>query len=217
MNVNVPKVADPGVRDALVEAAARLLSSEGPSALSARRLAGEIGTSTMAVYTHFSGMDDLRRAVRREGFSRLAGHLDAVRRTADPVADVAALGWAYCFNALANPHLYRAVFLEAPADPDDAALGTATFSRLVAAIGRCIESGRFAPADPGSLAVQLWTGTHGMIVAAMAGLFSPDEVREHLSGMARHLFVGFGDSAESSARSIERARRRMERLIPAVA
>ena len=42
-----------------------------------RRIAGEVGTSTMAVYTYFAGMEELRREVAREGFRRLAAYLDA--------------------------------------------------------------------------------------------------------------------------------------------
>ena len=55
------------VRRRLVEVAADLLGEEGPAALSARRLAREAGTSTMAVYTHFGGMPALVRAVVAEG------------------------------------------------------------------------------------------------------------------------------------------------------
>jgi len=33
--------------------------------VSARRLARELGTSTMVVYTHFGGMDELSRQVMR--------------------------------------------------------------------------------------------------------------------------------------------------------
>ena len=56
----------------LVEAAARVLAEEGPSAVSARRLANEVGASTMVVYTHFGGMDHVLGHVRREGFRRFA-------------------------------------------------------------------------------------------------------------------------------------------------
>src|SRR3954451_12412733 len=90
---------------ALIDAAARLIASEGPSALTLRRVAAEVGTSTMAVYTAFGGMPELRRAVRYEGFARLARELDAVGTTRDPVADLWMLGRAYHENAIANPDL----------------------------------------------------------------------------------------------------------------
>ena len=76
-----PRSADPAIRTALLDAAARILAADGPSALSTRRLATEVGASTMAVYTHFGSMDQVRQAVRQDGFARLAAELDAVDRT----------------------------------------------------------------------------------------------------------------------------------------
>ncbi|HET6795126.1 MAG TPA: helix-turn-helix domain-containing protein, partial [Acidimicrobiales bacterium] len=85
-------------RTALIEAAARLVAEEGPSALSTRRLAAEVGTSTMAVYTWFGGMPQLLRALLREGFRRFGDRLRSVEPTDDPVADLGRLGIAYRDN-----------------------------------------------------------------------------------------------------------------------
>jgi AcrR family transcriptional regulator len=98
------------MRVRLLEVAARLLAEEGPGALSARRVAAEVGASTMAVYTHFGGMRELVRGVAREGFARLAAHLAQVPRSDDPVADIARQGMAYRATALENPHLYAVMF-----------------------------------------------------------------------------------------------------------
>ncbi len=205
-----PKVADPEVREALIDAAARLLVSEGPAALTTRRLAAEVGASTMAVYTHFGGMDGLRRDLRKEGFARLTDYFESVPVSRDPVADLSALGWAYCFNAVANPQLYRAVFLEAPIDEEDEAIGRAAVERPIATVARCIEAGRFRPADPESLGIQLWAASHGMITGVLARLLTLEEVIEHFSAMGVNLYVGFGDDRKRAERSVKLARRRME-------
>lgn len=204
-----PRVADQEVREELLKTAARLLAREGSEALTTRRLAAEIGTSTMAVYTHFGGMDGLRRAVREEGFARLTDYFDTVSTSADPVADLSSLGWAYCFNAVANPQLYRAVFLEPSVDEADVAIGRGAVQRPIDAVSRCIEAGRFDPADPESLAIQLWVAGHGMITGLLAHLLSLDEVIEQFSAMGRNLFVGFGDMPDHAERSIEIAQQRM--------
>jgi AcrR family transcriptional regulator len=209
-----PRIADQQVRESLLEAAAELLARDGPSALTTRRLATEVGTSTMAVYTHFGGMDGVHRAVRSEGFARLTEHFDTVRATADPVADLSALGWAYCFNAVANPQLYRAVFLEAPTDDEDLAVGRAAVQYPIDTVARCVDAGRFDRGDPGSMAVQLWAAGHGMVTGLLAQLLTLDEVIEHFSAVGRSLFVGFGDDPERAARSIERAQRRMRDRAP---
>lgn len=209
-----PRVADQEVRDGLLETAANLLAREGPSALTTRRLAAEVGTSTMAVYTHFGGMDGLHRAVRREGFTRLTNHFDSVQATRDPVADLSALGWAYCFNAVANPRLYRAVFLDSPIDEEDRAIGRVAVQRPISTVARCIEAGRFGPDDPESLAIQLWAAGHGVITGLLAHLLTLDEVIENFSAMGCNLFVGFGDSPDRAKRSIKCAERRMRDRAP---
>src|SRR3954468_19161786 len=94
-NPSSTEPARPQLRDALIAAAARLVATEGPSALTLRRVAEEVGTSTMAIYTHFGGMPELRRAVRREGYASLAAAGAGVEETDDPVYDVAMLGRVY--------------------------------------------------------------------------------------------------------------------------
>jgi AcrR family transcriptional regulator len=206
-----PRAADERVRLALIETAARLLAEEGPTALTTRRIATEVGTSTMAVYTHFEDMDDLRRAVRLEGFRRLARHVGAVTRTADPVADLAAQGWAYCFSAIENEHMFRAMFVDRLAHPLDAALGIETFGVLVDSVQRCIDERRLHSGDALARALQIWMMTNGVLVAHLAGFITIDDVIGNVREMAWSLLKSFGDDPEAARRSLERARRRMER------
>jgi AcrR family transcriptional regulator len=208
----VPKVADPAVRIALIEHAARITAEEGRQALTLRRLANEVGASTMAIYTHFGGMDDLRRAVRREGFDRLREHLD-VGVSADPVADLLAQGAAYFLNALTNRNLYRAMFMDQPLDDDDVddegvPIGLDTFEMLVDVVTRCIEAGRFDPAEPVSLANQVWAMSHGVVTLFLAGLLSDEVAVDCLTAGARNLFLAFGDSPAALDRSRLQAERR---------
>src|SRR5687767_2427375 len=98
------------VRARLIAAAAKILAEGGPESVSVRRVAAEIGTSTMAVYTHFGGKPELLRAVCIEGFRHLAERLAEVEATDDAIADIAALGRAYRRSALEDPHLFAAMF-----------------------------------------------------------------------------------------------------------
>ena len=197
-----PKAADPAVRVALLEAAARVIAEEGPSRLTLRRLANEVGTSTMAVYTHFEGMDSLRRAVAAEGFERLAGHLDALAPTDDPVTFVACQGGAYFRNALANPHLYRFMFLERPSDDPD--IGHETFERLVDGVRAAVDAARFE-GDPHALATQLWAMAHGIVTLHFSGLLELGEALECFASMGENLFTAFGDDRGKARASITHA------------
>ena len=196
--------ANNGMRPALIDAAARLIATEGAAGLTLRRVAEEVGTSTMAIYTHFGGMPELRRAVRREGFARLAEHLAEVRETDDAVADLALLGRAYYDNALSNPHLYRVMFMEQPLDEADAAARTETFEVLVAAMQRCIEDGRFSPADAADLATQFWALGHGVVSLQLARMLSPEEALRSLAGAIVNLFIAFGDEPQRAQRALAR-------------
>jgi AcrR family transcriptional regulator len=200
-----PRAADPGVRMALLETAARILATEGPGKLTLRRLANEVGTSTMAVYTHFGGMTELRRAIRREGFARLGARQAAVATTGDPVADVWALGMAYHANAIENPNLYQAMFMDGPVDATDAGVGLGTFDQLVTAVQRCIDAGRFEPADPVGLATQLWAIVHGLVTLELAGLLPSARALPCLAAGARNLMTAFGDDPRAVGASIARA------------
>ncbi len=205
-----PKTADPAVRVALIEHAARLIAEEGREALTLRRLAAEVGTSTMAVYTHFGGMDDLRRAVRSEGFARLAQHLGAVEATDDPVADLVVLGSAYHLNGTTNPNLYRVMFMERALDADDADMGIGTFETLVDAVRRCIAARRFHDADPVVLANQLWATSHGVVALQLARMLSDEDADECLRATALNLLTAFGDDPAKLRASYRRARPRLQ-------
>jgi len=191
------------VQPALIEAAARLIATEGEAGLTLRRVADEVGTSTMAIYTHFGGMPELRRAVRREGFARLAQHLAQVGESDDPVADLAMLGRAYYENAMTNRHLYRAMFMEQPLD-GDASARTETFDVLVGGMQRCIASGRFASADPSALARQFWALGHGVVSLQLAQLLSAEEAFSSLGVATLNLFRAFGDDDAAARRSLRR-------------
>ncbi|MFH5210466.1 TetR/AcrR family transcriptional regulator [Antrihabitans spumae] len=169
--------ADPEMRSRLLEAAAKLLAVEGPSALTTRRTAAEAGATTMAVYTHFGSIGDLVDAVVDEGFARLSDLFDDVERTDNPVADLAGLSRAYVTNALANPHLYAVMFGSAslggyrPNTPDELSAGKYTFDEIIEATGRAIAAGQIVADDATNVAAQLWSTLHGVLMLHTAGYF----------------------------------------------
>jgi AcrR family transcriptional regulator len=196
------------MQPALIEAAARLIATEGPAGLTLRRVADEVGTSTMAIYTHFGGMPELRRAVRMEWFARLAEHLAGMSESEDPVADLAFMGAAYAENATRNPQLYRATFMDVPLDEADARAYREIFGVLTGAIERCIAEGRFAPADAAQLAFQFWAIGHGAVTRELAGLLSPEEALSSGADGVLSLLIGWGDDPDAARRSLLEAGRR---------
>ena len=207
-----PRAADSPTRAGLIDVAARLLAEEGPQAITVRRLAGEVGTSTMVVYTQFGGMEEVHRAVRMEGYIRLARRMAEIPAMRDPVAELSAVGYAYCWNAFENPNLYRAMFMEGPFEAEEIEVCAGTFQRLVDAVERCIAAGRFHPGDSWRLATRFWTMAHGVISVVLAGLVGLEDGTGDLTAMAAHLCAGFGDDPHAAERSVQRGRRAMDRL-----
>ncbi|MBG0562136.1 TetR/AcrR family transcriptional regulator [Actinoplanes aureus] len=197
-------------RAELVEAGARVLAEEGPGALSVRSLARAAGTSTMAVYTHFGGMPAVVRAIIQEGFARLAAELATVPATEDPVADCVAIGLAYRRAAHREPHLYKVMFGATGFEltPEDRDVGLYTLRVARDLIPRCIEAGRFRPADPWVLTRQSWCLVHGAVSLELAGFYA--EVPEADAEFGRYLegfAIGAGDHPERAAESVARALR----------
>lgn len=210
MSTVSPRRADPQIPAALVEAAAHILAEDGAAALSTRRLAAAVGTSTMAVYTHFGGMDDLVRAMVHEGFARLNKRMTAVGTSADPVADVVALGLAYRRNATENAHMYAVMFGSSglggfALTNEDRQHGRYTLEILVEAVTRCMSSGRFRPDDAQVVAHQMWLAVHGLATLEMGGYlidpYGPDVCFEAL---VRGLMVAAGDEPAAADASIRR-------------
>jgi AcrR family transcriptional regulator len=209
-----PRRADPELRTALMEAAATLLAAEGPGALTTRRVAATVGTSTSAVYTYFGGMDDLVRALVHEGFARLHETMSLVEPTDDAVADVITLGFAYRRNALDHPHLYLVMFGStllggfALAD-EDRQHGRYTLQTLVDTVSRACAAGRFRPDDPQLIAHQMWIALHGLVALDLGGyLVEPYTAERCFEAQLVSLMVGAGDEVAAATRSLRAGRER---------
>ncbi|WP_067793441.1 TetR/AcrR family transcriptional regulator [Actinomadura formosensis] len=194
------RTKDPAVRTLLIERAAHMLRTREPITL--RSLVAGTGVSTMAVYTHFGGMDGMWQALRQEGFTRLAARFAALAMSADPVRDLSALVAAYLGNALDHPDLYRVMF-DATFDLEDLKAADATLEYLVRAARRARDAGRFRPGlDPLELAIQSWAIGHGLVSLVTNGPL-PRQTLDHAAPMLTALFISQGDLPGRCRASVE--------------
>lgn len=169
-----------------------------------RSLVAGTGGSTMAVYTHFGGMDGLWRALRQEGFTRLATRLSTVTLTTDSVRDLTALVAAYLQHALDYPDLYRVMF-DATVDLEDLPAADETLEQFVQAARRSVQSGRFRQdVVPLELATQSWILGHGLASLVSTGPLPPPTLSYGVP-MLTALYVGAGDDAERCQASVQRS------------
>ena len=194
------RTKDPAVRTLLIERAAHMIRTREPITL--RSLVAGTGVSTMAVYTYFGGMDGVWKALRQEGFTRLAARFATVSTSEDPVQDLTALIAAYLGNALDHPDLYRVMF-DANFDLEDLKAADATLEYLVRAAERGRKAGRFrADIDPLELATQSWAIGHGLVSLVATGPL-PRRTLDHGAPMLTALFIGAGDRPDSCRTSVE--------------
>jgi AcrR family transcriptional regulator len=118
----------PLTRDRIVDEAIALVDAEGANALSMRRLAARLGTSTMSTYHHIPDKQALREAIAERIMADLA--------EPDPgVAwDVALreLAWSFRSLTLAHPAVFQ-LLLDTPRPAALAAAAESTIKRLKAA------------------------------------------------------------------------------------
>src|SRR3954468_2836507 len=157
----------------ILEAASELLSKEGASALSVRRIATAAGCSTMGLYSRFGGKDGVVDELYAEGFERLIAAMKANPVTDDPLADLRGCAGCYRDTALANATHYMVMFGGAVPgfEPSDAShqLAHAAVNRPLGKVGRCTDAGLLDGA-PDQIAELLWGSIHGLVMLEIVGI-----------------------------------------------
>ncbi|MGF6886612.1 AcrR family transcriptional regulator [Nocardia sp. GAS34] len=209
--MTAPCPADPAppgpIRERLIEATIQLISAEGLGALSVRRVSRSCDVSTMAIYSNFTGMPGLLRAVGSAGFAQLGSRLAECAVTDNPIADILVLGFVFRDEALRRPELFRLMFAtDSPkaevklnrgnvlsgADDSDFENFAESFDHIVRATQRAMDAGILNEGDPRTAAAQFWTGLYGFIQLDMAGLYGDRGPIDVLLPSITHVLVGMG-------------------------
>jgi AcrR family transcriptional regulator len=168
----MPRTDDP-TRAALLDAAHDVLASDGPTALTVRRIASKAGVSTMNVYSRFGGKDGVVDELYTDGFRRLQASMEDVPTSDDALGDLRRCGEGYRRFALDNPTYYAVMFERSIPDfePSDAAVEVATesFGVLAHRLERAMDAGVLRRADPLEAAASVWATCHGLVSLEIAG------------------------------------------------
>jgi len=150
-------------KDQVIKAAVRVVEEKGLNSLTARRVAGRLGSSTAPVYHHFATMDELALGVIRETQRALLEY------TARPYTDRVFLnmGTGVAMFACEHSQLYRSLMLEG-----------GNYSDVVHEFLGILESEmkkdtRFASlsdSERRGLLRKMWTFTHGLASLICVGL-----------------------------------------------
>jgi AcrR family transcriptional regulator len=178
------------LRQALVDAALKLIEERGPTGFTLSEAAREAGVTPAAVYRHFQGRDDLIAEIARQGFEVFADLMENAYAGGQPSALRAfeATGRAYLAFARKFPGQYMAMF--------ESGIPLARNPELASAAGRAMsvleraaaELSRHIPADkrppPQMFSAHIWALSHGVVELFARGApgtrspFPPEDLLE---------------------------------------
>jgi AcrR family transcriptional regulator len=165
------------LRETLVEAAVGLAREQGPEGLVLREVARRVGVSHNAAYRHFADRDELITEVARYGLAELVRamqkRLDDVTTT-EPVRRarrrLAELGRGYVDLALAEPGLFRVVFVAYPAVTGRDPMPTPDpLQALHDCLDDLVDVGWLAAAQRPDAEVSCWAAVHGFALLHLEG------------------------------------------------
>jgi len=155
------------LKDRLIEAAETRIQENGIDKLSLRKLANDVGVSTMATYHHFENKQALLVHIAMNGYVELSSAMeDAVRIAPDPQSAVKAMMRIYFQFAFDKPDIYRLMFgreIENKRQiPEFKEASLSSFYIMANAVKSLIEAGDH-DVDAETIGLSFWATMHGLV------------------------------------------------------
>lgn len=210
-----PREHDADTAAALVDAAERIVESDGLAGLSVRRVADEVGTTTRAVYSLFGSKDGLVVALGRRAFELLGAAIEVLPSTGDPAADLVEAGVAVFRRfAVEHPSLFTIGVQQTLTPPPLAAqfrpAAADALAGLTARVERLEVSGLLGPRPVRDAVLEFHALCEGLAAVELRGLMPDGHEQRIWRDALTALIAGF---AVPSPR--RRARRPTTRRTPA--
>ena len=148
----------------MLDAARHVAATDGPEAITARRIAGDIGYSPGTIYQLFDNLDALIVALKSVVLSEILERLDALAMTSKVERDVLALVDAYLAYEREEPALWRTLFdLSLPGGSPFPESFAKQIADGLTRVERALLPLNLGKADQITAARTLWAGLHGII------------------------------------------------------
>jgi AcrR family transcriptional regulator len=184
------------LRQGMLDAATRLLTEEGPAALTVRKVAEAVNCSTTLLYSLFGDKDGLSNALYLEGFARLKAEFAAefaVSAQLDKPCGLQRLNQiaqTYHRYAKNNPSYYMVMFGDAMAGfvPPLESRNQAweSLAVMIDAFDECMQAGALPRTNPTAAARLLWAAMHGAVSLELKGYYLKTERANELFDAAVH-------------------------------
>lgn len=163
------------LKQALLEAALKLLDEHGAAGVTIRAVAKETGVSHAAPVNHYKDRRALLTALATELFGEI---LNATLRRLndDALTDkerILSFAVALCDYGLAHPNRYQLIWRSDLVDHQDAGLLAVMDELYDALCAELVALPGKAGCDTDTMAVSLWSMAHGYIDMRLTGMFEP--------------------------------------------
>ena len=189
-------------KEEMTEAALRVVRTKGIDCLTAKAIAGELGTSTRPVFTGFGSMDDVRRAVYAAAVRVYDGYANAGLRAEIPFLG---LGMQYIRFAREEPELYRLLFLSRTQDRECGAMKSMRHLQELARPA-LTDIYRISADEADVYFRDMWLVVHGLSTLIVTGdcPYSDREIGQILTGFSVSIFKSVREIPGFAAGSFDR-------------
>jgi AcrR family transcriptional regulator len=182
------------LRQGMLDAATRLLTEEGPAALTVRKVAEAVNCSTTLLYSLFGGKDGLSNELYLEGFARLKAEFATgptlldTHKEPNGLQRLNEIAQTYHRYAKSNPSYYMVMFGDAIAGfvPPLESRNQAweSLAVMIDAFDECMQAGALPRTDPTAAARLLWAAMHGAVSLELKGYYLKTERADELFNAA---------------------------------
>ncbi len=157
------------LKNALIEAGADILSRDGVSGLSLRKVAQKAGVSHTAPYAHFTDKQALIAAISTDGFRRLYEAIAAAAQqyAGDPARQLIEGAWAYVQFAVSDTDHFKITLSGAVEKEKDypafVAMSQRSFALVMQIVEACQQARVLKPGPSDLIAVGVWSLIHGFV------------------------------------------------------
>ncbi|MEL7540862.1 MAG: TetR/AcrR family transcriptional regulator [Pseudomonadota bacterium] len=182
-------------RSKIEASASAILREQGVEALTVRNIAARAGLSTMGVYSHFGGKDQVCEALFVAGFAELGERVEQAKSESNPRDAVLRSAAIYFDFFLANRHRYALMFgmNSSAAPPSERArdAAKASFEQWASVVSLLSGATKVGPEEV-RLARQIWASTHGCIaIGEHSPIGTIDDVRQLALDSVAYLVDGY--------------------------
>jgi AcrR family transcriptional regulator len=191
-------------RQRILDAALRIIHKEGFAALSMRKLAERIEYSPASIYLYFENREQLARELSEVGFQELLGTLSMAAAVPGAVEALHAVGGAYVAWGIANPEMYRLIFMgdsefmtAAYGKQDEDSAGIRAYGALLDLATRLQRDGVMKDASRVELAELVWMTMHGIVSLHISCVEMKLSAPERLVRLATEMVVRGGGGVQA--------------------